>query len=132
MRAAGLSAGGEFGGQPALARTTRSSQQTSLHRPLPDGPPMTLCSILLASLDDVGFADNQFAIEPDVRFAVVDALVLGVTVRITGNRGQEAVPVFGSVVSLARLWNTAALNQTSRSIFAVGLAGSEVQLNLSG
>lgn len=105
--------------------------QVSLHQPLPDGPPMTLCSILLASFDDVGFADNQFAIEPDVLFAVVDALVLGVTVRITGNRGQEAVPVFRSVASLALLWNTAALNQTTRSILAVGLAGSEVQLNLS-
>ena len=53
------------------------------------------------------------------------------TVRITGNRGQEAVPVFASVASLALLWNTAALNQTTASIFAVGLAGSEVQLNLS-
>ena len=105
--------------------------QVTLHQPLPDGPPMTLCSILLASFDDVGFADNQFAIEPDVLFAVVDALILGVTVRITGNRGQEAVPVIRSVASLALLWNTAALNQTTRSIFAVGLAGSEVQLNLS-
>lgn len=105
--------------------------QVSLHQPLPGGPPLTLCSILLASFDDVGFADNQFAIEPDVLFAVVDALILGVTVRITGNRGQEAVPVFRSVASLALLWNTAALNQTTRSIFAVGLVGSEVQLNLS-
>ena len=92
---------------------------------------MTLCSILLASFDDVGFADNQFAIEPDVGFAVVDALILGVTVRITGNRGQEAVPVIASVASLALLWNTAALNQTTRQIFATGLAGSAVQLNLS-
>lgn len=105
--------------------------QVSLHQPLPDGPPMTLCSILLASFDDVGFADNQFAIEPDTQFAIVDALILGVTVRITGNRGQEAVPVFRSVASLALLWNTAALNQTTRSILAVGLAGSEVQLNLN-
>jgi hypothetical protein len=115
-----------FGGPTML-----HDNQVSLHRPLPDGPPMTLCSILLASFDDVGLADNQFAIEPDVRFAVVDALVLGVTVRITGNRGQEAVPVYRSVASLALLWNTAALNQTTRAIVAVGLAGSEVQLNLS-
>lgn len=105
--------------------------QVCLHRPLPDGPPLTLSSILLASLDDVGFADNQFSIEPDVRLAIVDALILGSSVRITGNRGQEAVAVLRSVLSLALLWNTAALNQTTRPILAAGLLGSVVQLNLS-
>ncbi|GAA3689081.1 hypothetical protein GCM10023081_28070 [Arthrobacter ginkgonis] len=105
--------------------------QVSLHRPLPDGPPMTLSAIFIGSSDDVGFADNQFGIEPDSRFAVIDALILGVTVRITGNRGQEAVPTVLSVASLARVWNSAALNQTTRPIHAVGLVGSQVQLNLN-
>lgn len=126
LPAAHVSSRFRFGGP-----TMFHDNQVSLHQPLPDGPPMTLCSILLVSFDDVGFADNQFSIEPDVQFAVVDAAIVGATVRITGNRGQEAVPVIVSVASLALLWNTAALNQTTRQIFAVGLAGSEVQLNLS-
>jgi hypothetical protein len=118
--------GFRFGGA-----TMFHDNQVSLHRPLPEGPPMTLSAIFIGSLDDVGFADNQFGIELDAQFAVIDALILGVTVRITSNRGQEACPTILSLASLAMVWNTAALNQTTNPIFAAGLVGSEVQLNLN-
>ena len=111
--------------------TMVNNNQLSLHRPFPEGPPMTLSAILIASLDDVSFAGNQYGIELDRQRAIVDALVLGMTVRINGNRGQEAVPTWRSVLSLARLWNTAALNQTTAPIVAVGQGGSEVDHNLN-
>ncbi|WP_067809931.1 hypothetical protein [Nocardia beijingensis] len=112
--------------------TMVNDNQISLHRPLPYGPPMTLSSILVVSLDDVSFADNQFGVELDRELAIANAILFGVTVRVNGNRGQEAVPTLVSALALALVWCTAALNQTTGRLVVTGLAGTVNTDNLTG
>lgn len=112
--------------------TMINDNQISLHRPLPTGPPMTLASTFVASLDDISFADNQFGIEPDRQSAIADVTLIGLTIRANGNRGQEAVPTLVSVLARGLLWCTAALNQTTRPMAVLGLSATVDQQNLSG
>lgn len=77
-------------------------------------------SVLLVTLDDLGFADNQCELEVDVAFSIIDALLIAPTLRATGNRLQEAALCFGSLVSLGMALNTTSLNQATFSVFASG------------
>lgn len=77
-----------------------------------------LTSVLIIALDDVGCADNQIEVEVDVAFCLVDALLVGATLRATGNRMQESALCFASLASFGLFMNATALNQGTFSIGA--------------
>ena len=117
----------DFAGHAAATLTARSDgllaglrggetlfndNQVSL-RGGPGEMPAHLSSVLILSLDDIGFADNQCELEADLAFAFFDAMVLGGTLRATGNRLQEPVLCLLSLMSWSWLMNTTALNQST-------------------
>jgi len=101
--------------------TMFANNQVSLRRPEPDGPAGTASSIFIASLDDIGFTDNQYEVEGNRLFAVINAILLGVTVRSTSNRGQEGAFCLQSIFSFGLVFNTSSLNQTTTPITALSL-----------
>jgi len=111
---AGLSAANFRGGE-----TLFDDNQVSL-RAGPGGFAGHVSSVLILALDDVGFADNQCELEAEVAFCIVDALLMGLTLRATGNRLQEAALCFGSLASMASVLNTTSLNQSTFFTFASG------------
>jgi hypothetical protein len=84
----------------------------------PAGPSGNLSSVLLVSLDDLGFADNQTEVESDVALCLIDSIVVGTTLRVTGNRFQASSICIYSAVSLGFWMNSTALNQGTSLIFA--------------
>lgn len=111
--------------------TLFNDNQVSLLRPAPAGPQGSLSSIFIASLDDISFADNQYDVKIERMLAFFDALLLGVTVRSNGNRGQEGALCWLSIYSRALLWDSAGFNQTTMPIDASGSIGTAVADNLS-
>jgi hypothetical protein len=82
---------------------------------------MEIASVLLISLDDVSANDNQFEWHTQQRLLLADLLALGVTVRSNDNRLAETWGrAVRSIFSLA-LMNTAADNQSTHCITALGL-----------
>jgi hypothetical protein len=82
---------------------------------------MDLSSALLVSFDDVGASDNQFEYHAQQRRVQADLLALGFTVRTNDNRLAETWGrAARSLLSMALL-NTAADNQSTHCITAVGL-----------
>lgn len=78
-------------------------------------------SVLLMSLDDIAANDNQLEWHTQQRLLLANLLALGVSVRSNDNRLAETWGrSFRSVFSLA-LMNTAANNQTTHCITALGL-----------
>ena len=77
----------------------------------PADPSGHLSSVLLVALDDLGFADNQTEIEMDVALCLIDSLLVGTTLRVTGNRFQTSAICLVSAVSLGIVMNSTALNQ---------------------
>jgi hypothetical protein len=75
-------------------------------------------SVLIVSLDDVGCSDNQIEIEADVALSLLDALLVGTTLRATGNRVQDSALCFASLVSYGVLMNITAMNQGSFRVSA--------------
>jgi hypothetical protein len=96
-----------------------------------DAPPgLDISSVLLLSLDDVSACDNQFECHTQQRLLLADLLALGVTVRSSDNRLAETWGrALRSILSLA-LMNTAADNQSTHCISALGLQRA-VHHNLS-
>ncbi|WP_404337149.1 hypothetical protein AB2M62_01350 [Sphingomonas sp. MMS12-HWE2-04] len=92
--------------------TLFADNQVSL-RGGPASPAAHVSSVLILTLDDLGFADNQCELEADVAFSIADALLVGTTLRVTANRLQEAALCFGSLMSLGLLMNTTAHNQST-------------------
>jgi hypothetical protein len=119
---AGLAAGsaglgfspGEFRG----GETLFSDNQVSL-RAGPANPAAHFTSILIVTLDDLGFADNQCEAEADNAFLLADALLIGMTLRVSANRFQEPVLCFASLVSAG-----VALNDTTHNQGTFGITAS--------
>jgi hypothetical protein len=92
---------------------------------------LSLCSVAILSLDDVGMHDNHCAIDLWGDYVLIDALVLGVSVRVQGNRFREILPVpqaqgrlaiwptFFSAVTLGLL-NATEMNQGTYCFLALG------------
>jgi hypothetical protein len=76
-------------------------------------------SILIGSMDDVSYADNQTDVEFDVTLVVADTLLLAMTLRATGNRVQESAIAFVSLLTNGRQLNTTAHNQTTLALSAL-------------
>jgi hypothetical protein len=82
---------------------------------------MELSSVLLLSLDDVSANDNQLEWHTQQRLLLADLLAAGFTVRSNDNRLAETWGrAVRSLLSLA-LMNTAADNQSTHCISALGL-----------
>lgn len=82
---------------------------------------LDLSSTLLISLDDVAACDNQFEYHTQQRLVMADLLAWGSTVRTSDNRLAETWGrAVRSLMSLALL-NTAADNQSTHCITAMGL-----------
>ena len=82
---------------------------------------LDLSSTLLMSLDDVAACDNQFEYHTQARLVMADLLAWGSTVRTSDNRLAETWGrAVRSLMSLALL-NTAADNQSTHCITAMGL-----------
>jgi hypothetical protein len=109
-----------FGGAaPALtngALLVNDNQITLTAGPQQSG---AVSSVLLLGGDDVSFDDNQAVTDPSVAAVLVDAIVVGTTVRIEANRIQEAGWAGLSLLSFGFLNNTSN-NQTTHCIFASG------------
>jgi hypothetical protein len=84
----------------------------------PGDPAGHVSSVLIVSLDDVGCADNQIEIEADVALSLVDTILVGTTLRATGNRLQDSALCFASLVSFGFFMNTTAMNQGTFGIAA--------------
>jgi hypothetical protein len=82
---------------------------------------LTASSVLVFSLDDVGFTDNQLEVSSTHVFALVDALVLGGSVRIADNRFSETwYRSFFSAITFGGM-NTTTDNQSTHCIRASSL-----------
>lgn len=78
-------------------------------------------SVIVIAFDDVGFHDNLCVLALGLgRQSTVNAYILGLTVRTTGNRFQEGIAdAWLSAITLAAL-NVTALNQSTHCILARG------------
>lgn len=76
-----------------------ANNQIALQEPRPDGPKGTLCSVLVVTLDDLGFSDNQFGIDLTRGYAFFDALLSAMSLRVTANRAQEAALCWASLLA---------------------------------
>ena len=82
---------------------------------------LTLSAVLLLSLDDIAMQDNQLDCDKLFDIVAVDALVLGFSVRLQGNRLKESLgTTFLSALSIG-LFNDTSHNQSTHCIFHVGL-----------
>jgi hypothetical protein len=109
------------GPQPMMMRggeTMFANNQVSLRAPGGQGLG-TLSSVFILTRDDLCFADNQLAVEAEVRFALSDAVILAATVRAQSNRMQEAAWCPFSMLSFGAAMNNTTNNQ---STFIVGAA----------
>jgi hypothetical protein len=86
------------------------------------GTDFSLSSVLIATLDDVGFHDNQCEANLYLLDDIVlsHALIFGFTTRVTGNRFKEGyLSAFLSALTLAFFANTTSLNQGTHCITAL-------------
>jgi hypothetical protein len=80
-----------------------------------------ISSIVVFSLDDVGFADNQCEITSTNVFFYIDALIAGGSVRVADNRLSETWLRTGfSAVSIGGM-NTTTDNQSTHCMVAIPL-----------
>jgi hypothetical protein len=95
------------------------NQVSFMMRDAPRG--FEVSSTFLLSLDDIALNDNQFEYHADNRLVLSDVVALGITVRSNDNRlaetwGRAALSLFSFA-----LLNTAADNQSTHCIDAIGL-----------
>jgi hypothetical protein len=77
---------------------------------------IALCSILVASLDDIGFTGNQSEVTSYLDVVLADTLLVGVTSRAADNRWQEGITLtFYSLYSWAMM-NTVTMNQSTHCL----------------
>lgn len=87
------------------------------------GNSFSIASVLILTLDDLGFHDNQCEANLYLLDDIVisHALLFGMTLRATGNRFKEGVfSAFLSALTAGLLVNTTSLNQGTHCIFALG------------
>ena len=90
----------------------------------------TMSSVLIISLDDISFADNQLDASFLIDLMISNAIVLGMSVRISDNRFKESLILsLFSTVSLGLLFNHTVDNQATHCIFAKGLLHEQVRDN---
>lgn len=95
------------------------NQASFLMRDAPRG--LDLASVLLFSLDDVAACDNQLEYHTQQRLVLGDLLVLATTTRTNDNRLAETWGRAVRSIFSAALMNTAADNQSTHCITALGL-----------
>lgn len=90
---------------------------------------VAVSSILLLSLDDVAMQDNQCDCDMLIDFVLIDALVLGFSVRVQGNRLKESYfTTFLSALTIG-LFNDTSHNQGTHCFFHFGLLEPEIRLS---
>lgn len=89
---------------------------------------LSVASIVIATLDDISFADNQCDASFDFvfdEFVLSQAVMVGWTVRVNGNRFKESVVgALFSALTLSFFANATALNQGTHCIRVFNLLGS--------
>ena len=87
-----------------------------------------IASIVIVTLDDLAFEDNQCDISYDLifdEFLLTNAIAFGWTARITGNRFKESiVGTLLSAVTLSLFANQTLLNQATHCIWSFNLIGA--------
>lgn len=88
---------------------------------LSQGITLSLCSVLLLTLDDISMSDNQCVIDANFDFVAIDAMVVGLTsVRMQGNRFQESpFRTFLSALTLG-IMNATQNNQGTHCFAIIG------------
>lgn len=104
-----------------------------------DALTVSLCSVGILSLDDVGMQDNQCMVDAFIDFVLVNTLAIGlVSVRVQGNRFREIVnvqlllddqpgvglPLFGATILSAMtfgIMNATEMNQGTHCFLSLGL-----------
>lgn len=91
------------------------------------GSSLAITSVLVASLDDVGFANNQCDCALLDDFLFVNAMLFGMSVRAVGNRWKEGVinAIF-SAVTIGLFHNTTNNNQATHCILADSILGNAI------
>jgi len=90
----------------------------------------TMSSVLIISLDDISFADNQLDASFLIDLMISNAIVLGMSVRINDNRFKESLILsLFSAISFGLLFNHTVDNQATHCIFAKGLLHERVRDN---
>lgn len=87
------------------------------------GNSFSVSAVLIMTLDDLGFHDNQCEANLYLLddLLIAHALLFGLTLRATGNRFKEGVfSAFLSALTAGLLANTTAFNQGTHCIFALG------------
>jgi hypothetical protein len=87
------------------------------------GNSFSFSGVLIMTLDDLGFHDNQCEANLYLLddFIISHALLFGLTMRATGNRFKEGVfSAFLSALTVGLFANTTALNQGTHCIFPMG------------
>jgi hypothetical protein len=86
------------------------------------GPTFSLAPILITTLDDLGFHDNQCEADLLIDFIISQAVLFGLSLRTTSNRFEEGVlNAILSALTVGILANTTALNQSTHCIIALPL-----------
>jgi uncharacterized protein DUF6519 len=102
-----------------------ADNQCSLDLLEPGGSGILFTSIVLMSLDDIGFLNNQCDCNLGFLedFVVAHALLLGASLRMTGNRLKEGIlGAMFSAITIGAL-NTTAHNQSTHCLMVTGGAG---------
>ncbi len=112
------------GAAPAEARATESEVEAAAAATDPDSTAApesdftqaglgTVSSIVLASLDDVYFGENQCEIESERILSFFHALLFGLTLRTQSNRMQEGGMAYRSIAGYGLKMHNASHNQTT-------------------
>ena len=81
---------------------------------------LAMSSVLIVSLDDVHFTDNQLDASFLFDFMITNAMIMGMTVHASHNRIKESlVFAFFSVVSLGLFFNHTVENQCTHCVLAL-------------
>jgi len=113
-----------FAALPAIfqrgGETMLVDNQISLRRPFVGGPQGSMSAILVVTLDDLEFSDNQFEADIERGWVLIDAILYGVTTRAVGNRGQEGALCWRSIQAYGLAANNVAHNQLTCPLAATG------------
>ena len=91
---------------------------------LETGSSFALSSIIIASLDDVSFSDNQCSANLLLDLLVTQAIVLGFSVRVTSNRFTESLVLALFSAITYGITNVTSLNQATHCIIAQALVAA--------
>jgi hypothetical protein len=88
------------------------------------------CSVLILTLDDLGFSDNQSCCRVPRSSLLTDVLLFGITARLTNNRLQESL-VSTSLSAAVVGWSvTATSNQSTHCLIVRGVSETQNAHNI--